>query len=181
MARWLSAVSSTATCPRYEGLSGRRSTITSRTAPRVQRTTFVSAAGGYWKWTPRTDPLNRLKPMFACAMTGFRPCSANSFWQKARAKKPRLSSLRSSSMTNAPLSFVSSKITGALLIRKSVLLPQFDRLFRLSPELDSLLSLFAWSRGEAAALDLLEVLARVLAGEADRPVLDCEPRPKILR
>src|SRR5580765_7175010 len=48
-------------------------------------------------------------------MTGFRPWSANSCWQKARAKKPRLSSLRSRSMTNAPFSFVSVKIMVSLL------------------------------------------------------------------
>ena len=49
--------------------------------------------------------------MLAWAMTGFRPKSRNSFWQKARAKKPRSSVRRSRSMMNAPLSLVSVKIT----------------------------------------------------------------------
>src|SRR5882672_636195 len=49
--------------------------------------------------------------MFACAITGLRPCSANSFSQKARAKKPRSSSRRSRSRMNAPFSLVSVKIT----------------------------------------------------------------------
>src|SRR6266481_1779750 len=49
--------------------------------------------------------------MFACAITGLRPCSANSFWQKARAKKPRSSSRRSRSRMKAPFSLVSVKIT----------------------------------------------------------------------
>ena len=42
---------------RYVGLSGRRSTMMSRIAPRVQRTSFVSAAGGYWKCIPRRVPV----------------------------------------------------------------------------------------------------------------------------
>src|SRR5436305_15322053 len=43
-------------------------------------------------------------------MTGLRPCVSNSFWQKARAKYPRLSSRRSISMMKAPFSFVSVNI-----------------------------------------------------------------------
>src|SRR5215510_8465466 len=38
---------------------------------------------------------------------GLEACVANSFWQKPRAKKPRSSSRCSSSMMNAPSSFVS--------------------------------------------------------------------------
>src|SRR6266542_2043391 len=82
----------------------------SRIAPRVQRTSFVSAAGGYWKCMPRNVPFLKLKEILAWAMTGFRPCASNSFWQNARAKKPRESSLRSRSIRQAPLSFVSVKI-----------------------------------------------------------------------
>src|SRR6266851_1097471 len=82
----------------------------SRMAPRVARTSFVSAAGGYWKCIPRTVPFLRLKATFACAITGFNPCCSNSRWQNLRAKKPRLSSCRSMSMTNAPRSLVSVKI-----------------------------------------------------------------------
>ena len=74
----------------------------SRIAPRVQRTSFVSTAGGYWKCIPRIVPARRLKARLACAITGSSPCSSNSCWQKTRAKKPRLSSLRSTSITNAP-------------------------------------------------------------------------------
>ena len=80
-------------------------------APRVQRTSFVSAAGGNWKCIPRSVPLRLLKAMFACAIRGLSPWSVNSFWQKARAKKPRSSSLRSRSRMNAPLNVVSVKIT----------------------------------------------------------------------
>ncbi len=82
----------------------------SRMAPRVARTSFVSAAGGYWKCMPRSVPFRRLNAMLAWAMSGFSPCSANSRWQNARAKNPRLSSRRSTSRTKAPLSFVSLKI-----------------------------------------------------------------------
>src|SRR5438105_4877397 len=49
--------------------------------------------------------------MLTWAITGLRPCSANSFWQKARAKKPRSSSRGSRSRMKAPFSFVSVKIT----------------------------------------------------------------------
>ena len=75
----------------------------SRIAPRVARTSLVSAAGGYWKCMPRSVPLRWLKATLAWAMTGFSPCAANSFWQKARAKNPRSSSRRSRSMMKAPL------------------------------------------------------------------------------
>src|SRR5262249_45585015 len=51
-----------------------------------------------------------LNARLACAITGWSPCSSNSCWQNARAKKPRLSGLRSTSITNAPLSLVSEKI-----------------------------------------------------------------------
>src|SRR5215470_14602024 len=83
----------------------------SRIDPRVARTSFVSACGGYWKCMPRSVPFFQLKAMFACAITGSSPCSANSFWQKARAKKPRSSSRLSRSMMKAPFSLVSVKIT----------------------------------------------------------------------
>src|SRR5947208_3326423 len=43
-------------CSRYVELSGRRSTMMSRIAPRVARTSFVSAAGGNWKCIPRNVP-----------------------------------------------------------------------------------------------------------------------------
>ena len=39
---------------------------------------------------PRSVPAMLLKATFACAITGLRPCSANSCWQNARAKKPRV-------------------------------------------------------------------------------------------
>src|SRR5215469_2260050 len=59
---------------------------------------------------PRSVPRYLLKAMFAWAITGFRPWSRNSFWQNARAKKPRSSSRGSRSRMNAPVSFVSVKI-----------------------------------------------------------------------
>ena len=42
------------------GDSGRRSTMMSRIAPRVHRTSLVSAAGGIWKCIPRSVPLRWL-------------------------------------------------------------------------------------------------------------------------
>src|SRR5436190_24079976 len=63
---------------------------------------------------PRSVPFLILDARFAWAMTGFSPCALNSFWQKARAKKPRESSRRSISMMKAPLSLVSVKITTQL-------------------------------------------------------------------
>ena len=54
------------------------------------RTIFVSAAGGNWKCIPRSVPAPVLKATFAWAITGLRPCSASSCWQKLRAKKPAL-------------------------------------------------------------------------------------------
>ncbi len=50
----------------------------SRIAPRVQRTSFVSTAGGYWKCIPRIVPARRLNARLACAITGSSPCSENS-------------------------------------------------------------------------------------------------------
>ena len=47
---------------------GRRSTMMSRIAPRVTRTSFVSAAGGNWKCIPRRSPC-LLKAMLAWAIT----------------------------------------------------------------------------------------------------------------
>src|SRR5882757_5425887 len=82
----------------------------SKIAPRVQRTSLLSAAGGYWKCMPRSVPFLVFEATLACAITDFNPWSRNSFWQKARAKKPRSSVLRSRSIMNAPLSFVSVKI-----------------------------------------------------------------------
>src|SRR6266568_6776738 len=86
----------------------------SRIAPRVARTSFVSAAGGNWKCIPRSVPFRLLKAMLACAISGFRPCSVNSCWQNDRAKNPRLSWCASMSMMNAPASFVASKIMFSL-------------------------------------------------------------------
>src|SRR4051812_8261965 len=101
----------------------------SRIDPRVARTNFVSAAGGYWKCIPRTVPRRLLKAMFACAMTGFSPRSSNSFWQKTRAKKPRLSSRRSMSTRKAPFSLVSVKI-----IQPSGILPSpWNRIYHAAP------------------------------------------------
>src|SRR5882757_4352640 len=82
----------------------------SRIAPRVHRTSLLSAAGGYWKCMPRSVPFLVFEATLACAITDLSPWSWNSFWQKARAKKPRSSVLRSRSIMKAPFSFVSVKI-----------------------------------------------------------------------
>src|ERR1700704_4347440 len=82
----------------------------SRMAPRVHRTSLLSAAGGYWKCMPRRVPFFAFEATLAWAITGFSPWSRNSFWQKTRAKKPRSSVLRSRSMMKAPLSLVSVNI-----------------------------------------------------------------------
>ena len=42
----------------------------SRIAPRVQRTSLVSAVGGYWKCMPRSVPLSLLNATLACAIDG---------------------------------------------------------------------------------------------------------------
>src|SRR6267154_1981717 len=85
--------------------------MTSRIAPRVARTSFASACGGYWKCRPRTVPFFLLYATLTCAIAGSSPFSANSRRQKARAKKPRSSSRRSRSRMKAPFSLVSVKIT----------------------------------------------------------------------
>src|SRR5207247_325821 len=54
-------------CSRYVGLSGRRSTMMSRIAPRVARTSFISAAGGNWQCIPRSVPLRFVKARLAGA------------------------------------------------------------------------------------------------------------------
>src|SRR5438067_544502 len=82
----------------------------SRIEPLVHRTSLVSAAGGYWKCMPRNVPLVLLNAMLACAIVGFSAWAENSFWQNARAKKPRPSSRRSMSIMKAPLSLVSVNI-----------------------------------------------------------------------
>ena len=51
----------------------------SRTPPRVQRTSLVSAAGGYWKCIPRKVPAFELDATLACAIMGFSRCALNSF------------------------------------------------------------------------------------------------------
>jgi glucose-1-phosphate cytidylyltransferase len=53
-------VSSTSMCCSHVGDSGRRSTMMSRIAPRVQRTSLVSATGGTWKCIPRSVSLRWL-------------------------------------------------------------------------------------------------------------------------
>src|SRR5262245_25570455 len=75
---------------------------------------------------PRRVPLLKLEARLAWAMTGLSPWDLNSFWQNARAKKPRESSLRSKSITKAPLSLASVKITAQLLIGDPYPLPAND-------------------------------------------------------
>src|SRR5262245_15656464 len=87
--------------------------MTSSMAPRVHRTSLVSASGGYWKCRPRSVPFLRLREMLAWATEAFRPCSANSRAQNVRAKKPRSSDRSSRSITNAPFRAVSLNINEA--------------------------------------------------------------------
>src|SRR5882757_6911596 len=75
---------------------------------------------------PRTVPFLKLDARLACAITGLSPWDLNSFWQNARAKKPRESSLRSKSITKEPFSLVSVKITTQLLIDDPYPLPVND-------------------------------------------------------
>src|ERR1043166_1271112 len=63
---------------------------------------------------PRRVPFLAFEATLACAITVLSPRSRNSCWQKARAKKPRSSVLRSRSMMKAPLSLVSVKIIARL-------------------------------------------------------------------
>ena len=63
--------------------------------------------------------LVRLSELFTCTTRDESPWAANSFSQKARAKKPRSSSRFSRSMVNAPLSGVSLKIMPSLFVRRS--------------------------------------------------------------
>src|SRR5690606_29170193 len=60
---------------------------------------------------PRSVPALWLKETFAWTTAGSRPCSANSFAQYERAKKPRSSERSSSSMRKASFTSVSWKIT----------------------------------------------------------------------
>src|SRR5690349_14864394 len=86
--------------------SSRRSTATSNTAPRVQRTIFTSACGAFWKCMPRSVPFLWLKPTLSCVWFGFRPCAASVSRHQARAKKPRSSVIFFRSMTNRPCKVV---------------------------------------------------------------------------
>src|SRR5438067_5464538 len=173
-------------CCRYVALSGRRSTMMSRIVPRVARTSFVSACGGYWKCIPRSVPLRLLKAMFACAITGSRPRSANSFWQNARAKKPRSSSRASRSTMNAPFSLVSVKITRSFLLQRARRSkPAASRRHRLGqpaqvgPEVSRLHELLELvDAPEARPLEVLEPKAQLLVRfvELPRALVSVPPR-----
>ena len=83
----------------------------SRIAPRVHAHELRLGGGRELEvHAAQRSRLRWLNATLACAITGLSPCSSNSCWQNARAKKPRSSSLRSRSMTNAPASLVSVKI-----------------------------------------------------------------------
>src|SRR5689334_16791582 len=62
---------------------------------------------------PRSVPFSALSESFACTKCVARPCAANSFSQKRRAKKPRSSPRFSRSISHAPFSGVSWKIIPA--------------------------------------------------------------------
>src|SRR5436190_5985411 len=64
---------------------------------------------------PRRVPFWALRELFTWQKWVDNWCVANSFSQKARAKKPRSSPRFSRSITNAPLSGVSVKIIRSLL------------------------------------------------------------------
>ncbi len=91
------AASSTPTHSACVGEPGLRSTITSKIAPAVQRTSFTSSCGGVWKCMPRNVPALLLREMLHCESSATSPCSANSSRHHVRAKNPRSSSWRSGS------------------------------------------------------------------------------------
>src|ERR1044072_2875833 len=62
---------------------------------------------------PRSVPRLKLYDMLAWVIVFSSPCAASSFWQKARAKKPRSSLRGSSSITYAPRSGVSVNFMAA--------------------------------------------------------------------
>ena len=90
---------------------GLRSTMMSRMAPRVQRTSLVSAAGGYWKCMPRSVPFLRVRRDARLGDDRLQAELPELVLAEGAAKKPRSSLRRSRSMMNAPLSLVSVKIT----------------------------------------------------------------------
>ena len=59
----------------------------SRRAPRVQRTSLVSAAGGNWKCMPRKVPFSRFLAMPDWAMSGFMPRCLKLLPAKAAGKE----------------------------------------------------------------------------------------------
>src|SRR4051794_12301285 len=77
-----------------------RSTITSKIAPRLTRTSLVSRDSD--QCIPRTVPRRRLNDTLACATRGSRPFSSNSRAQNVRAKWPRPSARGSGSTSQAP-------------------------------------------------------------------------------
>src|SRR5271157_1513926 len=66
---------------------------------------------------PRMPAFLKLKPAFICLMSGFRPWASNSLRHQVRAKKPRRSSWRCSSMTHTPFILVSVKRIRAPSVR----------------------------------------------------------------
>ena len=73
------------------GDPGRRSTMTRKIEPRVQRTSLISRCGASWKWRPRRVWRRGLWIVLLCTIRIGRPCSANSRSQNVRARKPRSS------------------------------------------------------------------------------------------
>src|SRR5215212_6882522 len=88
--------------------------MTSKMEPEVTRTSLHSACGSSCQCIPRNVPRRWLNETLHCTNRAFRPREWNSSTQNVRAKKPRSSSLRSSSITNAPFNLVSVKTISPL-------------------------------------------------------------------
>jgi len=110
--RRLSAESSSDVHRQRVAEPGRRSTMTSRMAPRVQRTIFTSACGSSWKCMPRRVPRTLFHEMLHCASVGSSPRSRRSSGVQHFAKNPRSSPISTRSMMNVPGSGVSVKVMG---------------------------------------------------------------------
>ena len=93
------------------GEPARRSTATSKIAPRVHRTSFASSCGARWKCRPRSVPARRFRDRLHCASSLDRPAAVISSRHHVRANEPRSSTCSSSSTTTTPARAVSTNRT----------------------------------------------------------------------
>ena len=92
----------------------------SKIAPRVQRTSLVSAAGGILEVHAAERAALDVEGDVRLGDHRLQSVLRELVLAKGRAKNPRSSSRRSRSMTNAPSSFVSAKI---IRLQSSALVP----------------------------------------------------------